>query len=324
MIREKFEKIIFNTAFASSIQSETEIKAMDELKIFFGQDLTKMINYDQMAPHHDRDLWKHTAVFMAAIPILGRSYNISKDELEFLTVMGFFHDFGKPNTMTETKFDKVPLLPDKHPSRRFQTPTDDGLSIVTLHSFKGHAEESRKLAAYYLDLMRYNFHDANRIKFYIAHHDDYMRIRKVDEESILKMADITCGIIQNAQKTDFPINARTFQLLMLIGKCDAAAQAAYVYEFDAKKNEFPPMEQPSDTLRRKVETYDEIEANFPKIFEASIKLITQKRDNALTIGDSTEASVYEDQIKIMQKIQGEFKPKNNQSLDTVDEGPSFE
>ena len=85
--------------------------------------------------------------------------------------MGFFHDFGKPNTMTETKFDKVPLLPDKHPSRRFQTPTDDGLSIVTLHSFKGHAEESRKLAAYYLDLMRYNFHDANRIKFYIAHHN---------------------------------------------------------------------------------------------------------------------------------------------------------
>ena len=84
------------------------------------------------------------------------------------------------------------------------------------------------------------------------------------------------------------------------------------------------MEQPSDTLRRKVETYDEIEANFPKIFEASIKLITQKRDNALTIGDSTEASVYEDQIKIMQKIQGEFKPKNNQVLDTVDEGPSFE
>ena len=72
MTREEFENLIFNTSFASSTYSSKEIKAISDLTIFFQHDFNKILDYDQMAPHHDRDLWRHTATFMSGIPIFGK------------------------------------------------------------------------------------------------------------------------------------------------------------------------------------------------------------------------------------------------------------
>ena len=324
MIKEQFENILFNTSFASSTYSSKEIKAISDFTIFFQYDFNNILDYDQMAPHHDRDLWKHTATVMSGIPIFGKKYNLTKTEEELLTIVGFFHDFGKPNTMTEKKYDKVPLLPDNHPSRRFQTPTEDGLSTVTLHSFMGHAAESSRLASFYLDMLGYPRETSKLIKFYIAHHDDYMRIRDINKESISNMAEITLKLIQDAQKTEFPLDVRAIQLLMLIGKCDAAAQATYIYEFNTDTNSFPPISEPSDTLTRKIETYEDIEIHFPDVLNATDKLIVEEYQKAIAAGEPNATDLYGNQRNLLRTIQEGFRGMRDQSMDLSDEGPSFE
>ncbi len=337
--RNFFEDLLFNsTYFKGNAKSNEELsesyaRAISGFTLLFGNDFYKMLEYDQKAPHHDRNLWSHTLKFISSIPSYGKAYNLSPEELKLLTIVGFFHDFGKPDTMTIKRYNNVPLLPDNHPARKFQTPTGNGLSDVEVHSFGGHAEKSRILTMGFMRLLNYPLEESNRIEFLVAHHDDFMRIRTVDEASIENMAEKVNHLIQDAMECKYNLTARDLQLMILIGKCDSAAQAEYVYEFDKDKNSFPPQDQPSDSLTRKIDTYDEIERHFPQILQATDDLIINQYQDALGLGipdtpgiattTNNLIQLFGDRMNVLHTIQNEFRSFNNQSLEEPTE-PSLE
>ena len=266
-----FEEIIMDPKFTSeyigNLQSDQcPIGFIPELVNFFGLSFTDMIDYDQCTPHHDRNLWDHTLAFIDAIPQPGEPpYSLTPDEYRLLRVVGFFHDMGKPASMTVNHFKNTIPVPDDHPSARYQVHNPDGTCDVETHSFKGHAALSRIIAQQFVSALSYPPDEAKKILFLVAHHDDFMRIREVNGDTIIRMSDTIAEMQKDATSLNYRISDRDFQLLMLIGKADSIAQGKEIYEFNKTTNTFPPIGSPSDTMQRKLNTYDQIEAHFPEI-----------------------------------------------------------
>ena len=268
---KRFEEIILNSKFSSQYianlkPNQCPIGFISELVDFFGTNFTDMIDYDQCAPHHDRNLWEHTLAFIDSIPQPGiPPYHLTRDEYKTLRVVGFLHDMGKPKSMTVNTFKNIIPVPAHHPSSRYQIQNPDGTYDGETHSFKGHAAISREIAQQYVTTLGYPPKEANKILFLVAHHDDFMRIHDVNSDTIIKISNTIAEMQKDAVSLDYKITDRDFQLLMLLGKADSMAQAKEIYEFDKARNTFPPAGSPSDTLQRKLETYNQIEAHFPEI-----------------------------------------------------------
>jgi len=280
MNKERFEEILLDPKFNSQNMVDVypfddNIEFLPELAAFFGENFTQMIGYDQVAPHHDRSLWMHTIGVMDSIPKPGtKPYFLSNSEYKMLKVVGFLHDIGKPAKMTQNIYEDVtPISPD-HPSFKYQHQKQDGSYYVETHSYKEHAEESRIISASYLNKLGYSEAEATRILFLIAHHDDFMRIRNVNSESIEKMASITDSMFKDAAEQGYRIEDRDLQLLIVIGKSDSRGQGNTIYEFDKKSNTFSPT--PTDTLQRKLDTYADIESHFCDIQYAYLKILGKR------------------------------------------------
>ena len=280
MNKERFEEILLDPKFNSQnvvdvYPFDSNVAFLPELAAFFGENFTQMIGYDQVAPHHDRSLWMHTMGVIDSIPKPGtKPYFLSDSEYKMLKVVGYLHDIGKPAKMTQNIYENVTPISPEHPSFKYQHQKQDGSYYVETHSFKRHAEESRIISATYLNKLGYSEAETARILFLIAHHDDFMRIRDVNSESIEKMAYITNSMFEDANRQGYRIEDRDLQLLIVIGKSDSRGQGNTIYEFDKKSNTFPPT--PSDSLQRKLDTYADIESHFCNIQYAYLKIIGKR------------------------------------------------
>ena len=289
---KRFEEIIMDPIFTSeyigNLQlDQCHIGFIPELVNFFGPSFTDMIGYDQCTPHHDRNLWNHTLAFIDSIPKPGKApYCLTPDEYKTLRVVGFLHDMGKPKSMTVNHFKNTIPVTDDHPSARYQIHNADGTYDVETHSFKGHATISRKMSEQFVTELGYPLEEAKRILFMVAHHDDFMRIREVNSDTIIRMSDTIAEMQKDAATLDYRISDRDFQLLILIGKADSIAQGEEIYEFNKETNTFPPVGSPSDTMQRKLRTYNQIETHFPEIqiafldFHAPKSLDYEKKEKA--------------------------------------------
>lgn len=198
MNRIEFEKLIISNGFPLIFKPE-------EVELFLGDDVARMIGYNQRNPHHCYDLFTHSLFTVASIketaPVL-------------LRVAAFFHDIGKPIVAMEKQGRLV---------------------------FYGHAQKSAEISVPILADLGYNTGEIDEICFYIAHHDDFISWvlpdEKYDKENKFLVAitpenfrkHITKVIEKSVEKSFCP-QKRNWQLLLQLCYADVSAQAEVVIQ----------------------------------------------------------------------------------------------
>lgn len=148
--KKRFEEIICgDTPLAPRIDD-----VWDEL-CTLGEDIAVMKDYDQCNPYHCYDLRMHTAYTVDSVNRKG----LSSEEYRMLKIAAFFHDIGKPNTMTAV--------------------CDEDGNIIR-KSFRGHPEESVRLSRPILLKLGYK-HELDLLLFYIGCHDMFMHFLKPEQ-----------------------------------------------------------------------------------------------------------------------------------------------
>jgi len=148
MTRKEFEK----TLIASDCVTFWLSKTKEEVSGLLGEDVAKMVEFDQCNPHHCYDLFTHTVHTVENVR--KRLLSSSKNSI-LLLVAAFFHDIGKVHTA------KV----------------KEGRLV-----FYGHAKQSDEIARGILQRMGYDSDEINQICFYISHHDDFISYVLPEEE----------------------------------------------------------------------------------------------------------------------------------------------
>ncbi len=120
-----------------------------------GDVISQMKDYDQCNPYHCYDLRMHTVYTVDSVEREG----LSEKDYRLIKVAAFFHDIGKPATMT---------------ARR-----DENGNIIK-KSFGGHPQVSRDLAEPILRELGYQ-RDLEILRFYISGHDMFMHFVKEDK-----------------------------------------------------------------------------------------------------------------------------------------------
>lgn len=159
-IREKYgdvlsldEETIINSKkeqFEESLIREDVVeyylsKSREEIEEDLGEEVAKMVGFEQKNSHHCYDLWEHTLRTVEGI----RPEGLTPDQFKKLRVAAFFHDIGKPDV---SKFNE-------------QT----GQQV-----FYGHAMHSVEVARPILAELGYNKDEIEQLGFYIGHHDDFI------------------------------------------------------------------------------------------------------------------------------------------------------
>lgn len=115
------------------------------LNILLGEDVVKMIGYDQKNSHQVYDLWEHTLRTVEGIKRDG----LTEEEFTKLRVAAFFHDIGKPDVASYNE--------------------KTGQQV-----YYGHAEHSVEVARPILEDLGYSEDEIKELSFYIGHHDDFI------------------------------------------------------------------------------------------------------------------------------------------------------
>lgn len=109
-----------------------------EVYDLMGREVADMVGFDQRNPHHCYDLFNHS---LAAV------HGISGNSDVYLAIAAFLHDVGKPEVAIEKNGRLV---------------------------FYGHSAVSSAIAARVLRRMGYSREEMELIRFYVAHHDDFI------------------------------------------------------------------------------------------------------------------------------------------------------
>lgn len=117
-----------------------------------GEDVAKMVEFDQYNPYHCYDLFAHT---VHTVENLRKRLLSSPKNIILLLVAAFFHDIGKVHTAK----------------------TKEGRLV-----FYGHAKQLDEIARGILQRMGYDSDEINQICFYISHHNDFISYVLPDED----------------------------------------------------------------------------------------------------------------------------------------------
>lgn len=111
----------------------------------FGQDVSRMVGFEQNNSHHCYDLWEHTLRTIEGI----EKDDLTLEQFTKLRVAAFFHDIGKPD---------VSMINEK-----------TGQQV-----FYGHPKRSFEVAKPILEKLGYNSQEIQQLGFFIKHHDDFI------------------------------------------------------------------------------------------------------------------------------------------------------
>lgn len=182
-----------------------------ELTEKLGDGFAAMKDFDQMNPHHDRDLLAHTLAVVRHI----RCDGLELDEFTVLRLAALFHDIGKPD-VAFMKGDR--------------------------QVFYGHAERSAEIAKQLLIVCGFDSEMIGWICFFIRYHDAFISfrlpqdmprnpnpyIKEINNENVLALiADIQR---QSKESNDYCPSLYDFVLLMELCAADASGQAEQVYQ----------------------------------------------------------------------------------------------
>ena len=209
MTRKEFEK----TLIASDCVAFWLSKTKEEVSGLLGEDVAKMVEFDQRNPHHCYDLFAHTVHTVENVR--KRLHSSSKNSI-LLLVAAFFHDIGKVHTAKPKEGRLV---------------------------FYGHAKQSYEIARGILQRMGYDSDEINQICFYISHHDDFISYVLPDEDynrSNPYLIEITPENVQKHKQSvestfslDCPWNwEKIWFNLIILCYADTDAQSEKVYSGD--------------------------------------------------------------------------------------------
>lgn len=209
MTRKEFE----NTLIASDCVTFWLSKTKEEVSGLLGEDVAKMVEFDQCNPHHCYDLFAHTVHTVENVR--KRLLSSSKNSI-LLLVAAFFHDIGKVHTAK----------------------AKEGRLV-----FYGHAKHSEKIARVILHQMGYVSDEIEQICFYISHHDDFISYVLPEEEynrSNPYLIEITPENVQKHKQSvestfslDCPWNwEKIWFNLITLCYADTDAQSEKVYSGD--------------------------------------------------------------------------------------------
>ncbi|MEG1058774.1 MAG: HD domain-containing protein [Clostridia bacterium] len=207
------QRIMLN---ANSVKQLLKL-SQEDVKLFFGNEVAKMVGYEQNNPNHKYNLWEHTLHTMNNIPL----DEFNKKDTELLRVSTLFHDIGKPNTMKEK----------------------DGINV-----FWGHAEESAKLSEDILKQIGYSQQDIQKINLLIGHHGDFINIKDTDA----KKPDKVAKILSKSLKEIPDLSITDFEMLLDLCIADIIAQADVIEQNgkvkDTKENRLKKYSHIKETL----------------------------------------------------------------------------
>lgn len=192
MKKSEFEDTLCNVIDIWSRYSKEQVAEL------LGEDVGRMVGYNQCNPHHCYDLFQHS---------LHTVEGLSDEAGSLLKVAAFFHDIGKPDVAKKK---------------------DERLV------FYGHAGKSAKIVKPILAKMGYSEKEISEIIFYVKHHDDFITwdlkqdvhgrqnqyIQEISLENLQKH-------IQKVEKKqpEFKIQKEHWINLLLLCKADVSAQA---------------------------------------------------------------------------------------------------
>lgn len=139
--RQKFEESLLRPDMVEYYLSKTS----EELESELGEEVARMVGFEQKNSHHCYDLWEHSLRTVEGIKPDG----LTPEQFRKLRVAAFFHDIGKPDV---AKFN------DK-----------TGQQV-----FYGHAMHSVEVAGPILAKLGYSKEEIEQLGFYIGHHDDFI------------------------------------------------------------------------------------------------------------------------------------------------------
>ena len=171
-------------------------------------DVAVMKDYDQHNAYHCYDLRMHTVYTVDYVKREG----LTEEEYRMLKIAAFFHDIGKPNTMTEVL---------------------DENGNVLKRSFAGHPRESRDISDAILRKLGYT-QELEMLRFYISCHDmfmHFMKPEKVAPESRLAILPVNVNRIVRrwiSRHKPTAVGYRDFYILTWLCEADGMAHAEYV------------------------------------------------------------------------------------------------
>lgn len=173
-------------------------KTAAQVENLLGRDTARMVGFDQNNPHHCYDLFMHT---LYTVKNLG-------DACIDIKIAAFFHDIGKP------------------PCAR----SKQGRTV-----FYGHAEKSAQIAGKLLADLGYAKEKAEKICFWIDHHDDFISWILPEEgnpqnayQIVITPENLARHIEKACRKDAYLKGANSSALwaqLLLLCRADASAQA---------------------------------------------------------------------------------------------------
>jgi putative nucleotidyltransferase with HDIG domain len=187
-------------------------------RTLFGE-LADTIDYDQLNPHHDRNLLDHTLDTVINVPDIIPS--VSPRTGTLVKVAALFHDIGKP----ETRAIKVKENPD-------------GEKIETAN-YLGHAQKSAEMVGKILENLGYSERDIKKIEFLIENHDIFIGAEispeKTDADKT-KVSKILSRIYNKQNEKGVTLKISDFHALLALCKADATAQIEFVKDDKDGKN----------------------------------------------------------------------------------------
>lgn len=144
LLREQFESELLREDVVDYFLA----KSTDEIRNLYGDQVSRMIGFDQNNSHHCYDLWEHTLRTVEAINITG----LNDEDIRKVKIAAFFHDIAKPDVVGYNPRTKQ-------------------------NNFFNHAFYSAEIAREILEKMGYTEEEITSICFYIAHHDDFISYR---------------------------------------------------------------------------------------------------------------------------------------------------
>lgn len=197
--------LLFDSNCVLRISSMTN----DQLADSFGHEFGVLKAYDQMNPHHDRDLLTHTLDVLDAIHYM----NLLPDDMLCLALAALLHDVGKPATARLKQNRMV---------------------------FYGHPNVSRCIADKLLHAYGFNQDTISRILFLIGYHDIFINyklsseltktanphLKAITKDTVAKQ--FQCIRIESVTKYSFYPTPNDYRLLLLLCIADAFAQAETV------------------------------------------------------------------------------------------------
>lgn len=181
-------------------------KSKETVKILLGEEVSRMVGFNQQNPHHCYDLFIHT---------LQTVENLRVNASTILKVAAFFHDIGKPYVAQEKQGRLV---------------------------FYGHAQKSADISKPILISLGYSNKEKKDICFFISHHDDFISwvlpTETYNHDNPYLIEITTDNVKSHIEKAESKENAlynkkiqkKWYDLLQLC-KADATAQSDLVYQY---------------------------------------------------------------------------------------------